>query len=445
MIKIVFVGNFVHARKNAEAVFIQFVEDAVLGVSTDGKIAFVENSNNKQNMKVLQETYKFGEEKIVHLGKRFLIPGLIDTHIHAPQYPNAGTGTDLPLLEWLTKYTFPLERKYSDITFARDVYTKAVNRSLSFGTTTGCYFASIHLEATKVLVDVISKLGQRAFVGKVCMDRNSPEFYIETTQDSLQDTVSFVEHVVHKVKNPLITPVITPRFVPTCTPVLMKGLGELAKKYNIPIQSHISENKSEVLWVKELSPQHNSYSEVYNEYNLLDHKTIMAHGVYLTDDELSLFKKKNSGICHCPVSNFMILSGILDVNRVLKAGVKIGLGTDVSGGCSSSMLEVIRKSIVASNTLTFADETCIPLTYKEFFGLATIGGAEVLGLDDKIGNFLPGKCFDALVINPDSKDSPFDTFEMDQFSDVFQKFIFLGDDRNISAIFVDGNLIKGNL
>jgi len=218
----------------------------------------------------------------------------------------------------------------------------------------------------------------------------------------------------------------------------MKGLGALAAQYNVPIQSHISENKGEVAWVNELHPTVGSYAKVYDQCGLLNDKTIMAHGVYLTDEELHLFSQKKAGISHCPVSNFSIHSGILDVRRVIKAGVKIGLGTDISGGYSSSLWETLRQSLIASNTLQFSDESYQPISFKEAFGLATLGGAQVLGLDHSIGNFAVGKCFDALVINPIAEGGGFDVFNTDSFSDVFQKFIFLGNTKNIENVYVNG-------
>jgi len=181
---------------------------------------------------------------------------------------------------------------------------------------------------------------------------------------------------------------------------------------------------------------------VYDHCGLLTEKTIMAHGIYLTDEELQLFNLRKAGISHCPVSNFDIHSGILDVRRVMKSGVKIGLGTDVSGGHSCSMFEVIRQTIIASNTFQFNDESYKTIGFKEAFALATIGGAEVLGLNDTIGNFLVGKAFDGLIIDPFIEDNSFDTFQNQNFMDVFQKFMFLGSDKNIQSVYVNGKQIK---
>jgi len=369
-ITLVFEGTYIHAvttnfveKSNAKDCDgpLEIITDGLIGVSKGGIIEFVGRINQRSEFE-----NKFGsfEGKLIKLEKKFLIPGFVDTHIHAPQYPNAGTGIDLTLLDWLNKYTFPTEKKYQDLKFASEIYNKVVQRTLQNGTTTACYYASLHLEATKLLVDIVSQKGQRALIGKVCMDRNSPVDYVESTQDNLNNTEKLIIHCQSKNVN-LITPIITPRFVPTCTDELMKGLSELAKKYNVPIQSHISENKGEVEWVKELYPNLKNYAQVYDQHGLLNNKTIMAHGIFLTDEELVLFRERKSGLCHCPISNYSLHSGILDVIRALNAGVKVGLGTDISGGYSPSILQNIRAAIIASSTLQFSDDKYIPLGYKE--------------------------------------------------------------------------------
>lgn len=200
-----------------------------------------------------------------------------------------GTGTGLPLLEWLNKYTFNHEKGYKDIEKAIKVYTKTVLSLLKNGTTTVSYFSTIHYEASKILRELCLKYGQRALIGKVNMDRNSPDDYIETTEESFNDTLKFIE--LFK-EGEIVQPTITPRFVPTCTPELMEKLGQLAKEKNLHIQSHVSENKDEIEWVKSLHPEINTYVGVYHKFGLLTDKTILAHGIHLTDEELKLMSKQ---------------------------------------------------------------------------------------------------------------------------------------------------------
>lgn len=413
----------------------------IIGIDNDGKIAFIDDV-----AKVGELAEKFGFEKkdVINLkpGRQFLIPGFVDTHIHAPQYVFTGTGYDVPLLKWLEKYTFPAESRFGNAEFAKDAYRKVVTRLLKNGTTTASYFATLHYEASEILCDIVAELGQRAYIGKVSMDQNSPYYYIENTKQAIEDAERFVQHVL-ELKNPFITPVITPRFVLSCTSELMKNLGHIAKKYEVPIQSHINETKNEIAMVKKDYPDH-SYTAVYDNHNLLNDKTYMVHCCHSSDEELGLMLERSSAVAHCPTSNFNLRSGIADVREMLNRNMKVGLGTDVSGGESPSVLTAIRDCIKASNVLSFdKSEGYKPISFSEAFFLATLGGCQVLGLDDKIGNFEVGKDFDALLIDVEAKDSPFDCFNADDLKDVVQKFIMLGDDRNIRKVFVAGKLVSG--
>ncbi|RMZ95630.1 guanine deaminase [Brachionus plicatilis] len=374
---------------------------------------------------------------------QFLMPGLVDTHCHAPQFFFTGTGLDLPLLEWLDKYTFPCESKFSDLNFAKKVYEKSVKSHLYCGTTTICFFGTIHLEATKLLVDIIEKSGMRGYVGKVCMDRNSPDWYREETQKSLEDTKNFIDYVLSK-QNPILKPVVTPRFAPTCSSQLMLSLAEISESHNIPVQTHLSENVNEVKWVKELFSSE-SYTAVYDTHGLLNDRTVLAHCIHLEDDELDLIKKRGAGISHCPTSNTSLQSGIMPTRKYLNKGLKIGLGTDVAGGFTPSIIHVIRECIGVSKLYrSFVKSDEEPIGLSEAFYLATIGGAQLLGLEEKIGNFSEGKEFDALLIDFSNIIHKNDDHHEPNFSDdhslreIFEKFIYLGDDRNIKEIYVKG-------
>uniref|UniRef100_A0A8C9M1D0 Guanine deaminase n=2 Tax=Piliocolobus tephrosceles TaxID=591936 RepID=A0A8C9M1D0_9PRIM len=339
----------------------------------------------------------------------FFMPGLVDTHIHASQYSFSGSNVDLPLLEWLTKYTFPAEHRFQNTDFAEEVYTRVVRRTLKNGTTTACYFGTLHTDSSLLLAEITDKFGQRAFVGKVCMDLNDtfPE-YKETTEESIKETERFVSEMLQK-------------------------------------NSHISETRDEVEAVKNLHPNYKNYTDVYDKNNLLTTKTVMAHGCYLSAEELNVFHERGASIAHCPNSNLSLSSGFLNVLEVLKHEVKIGLGTDVAGGYSYSMLDAIRRAVMVSNILLINKVNEKSLTLKEVFRLATLGGSQALGLDGEIGNFEVGKEFDALLINPKASDSPIDLFYGDFLGDiseaVIQKFLYLGDDRNIEEVYVGGKQV----
>ncbi|NXV97939.1 GUAD deaminase, partial [Calonectris borealis] len=364
-------------------------------------IVFLEQTDQQEQ---LAKKWGFKTSDIRELSSHeFFMPGMVDTHIHAPQYSFTGTRVDLPLLQWLTTYTFPTEAKYKDSDFAEEVYTRVVRRTLKNGTTTACYFATIYTDTSLLLAEIIDKFGQRAFVGKVCMDMNdSVPQYKEITADSVQETER-------------VQPVITPRFGPSCTEDLLCALGDLAQARDLHVQSHISENEEELKLVENMFPAYQNYTELYDKNKLLTSKTVMAHACYLSEEELKLFSLRGAAISHCPNSNFSLRSGVLNVQKVLKHNVKLGLGTDVAGGYSASMLDAIRKTMMASNSLQINKVNETGLTLEEAFQLATLGGSQALGLDDVIGNFEVGKEFDALLINTKASDSPFDLFSADNF------------------------------
>jgi len=432
----VFCGPFVHSLSWKEPCVIR--PNGVIGVK-DGKILFVDET---ENLETLKTTHAFGDNDIIKLRDgEFLMPGLVDTHIHSSQYPNSGLGLDLPLLEWLDKYTFPLESKYSDGKFSEDVYRKVVERTLSNGTTTASYFTTIHKDAAVIMADMVDAYGQRALIGKVCMDCYSPEYYVEKTEESLAATTEFVKTILDR-KNPLVLPTITPRFALTCSEELLKGLGDLAKEHDVHIQTHLSESKPEVERAKELFPNHKNYADIYASTGLLNEKAIMAHCVHVTDEEIEILKEHNAGVSHCPTSNICLTSGLCPVRKIRDAGVKVGLGTDVSGGYSASILEAMRHTIMTAKCLAIEGKDYEPLTYREALYLATLGGAEALALDKDIGNFQSGKSFDALLVNLESDSSAVDLFPERKVNDLVQKFIMLGDDRNITRVFVNGQVVK---
>ncbi|NWX88099.1 GUAD deaminase, partial [Nothoprocta pentlandii] len=410
-------------------------------------IVFLEQSDQQEQ---LAKKWGFKASDIRELSNHeFFMPGLVDTHIHAPQYSFAGTRIDLPLLQWLTTYTFPTEAKFKDKDFAEEVYTRVVRRTLKNGTTTACYFATIHTDTSLLLAEIIDKFGQRAFVGKVCMDLNdSVPQYKETTADSIQETESMS---LWYFQYPRVQPIVTPRFAPSCTEDLLQALGNLAQTHDLHVQSHISENEEELKIVKNLFPDYQNYTDVYDRNKLLTSKTVMAHACYLSEEELKLFNLRGASISHCPTSNSSLCSGILNVQKVLKHNVKLGLGTDVAGGYSASMLDAIRKTMMASNALLLSKVNERGLTLGEAFRLATLGGSQVLGLEDVIGNFEVGKEFDALLINTKASDSPFDLFSSDAFEvikagvmiqQIVENNVVRGcDDRNISEVYVSGKQV----
>eukprot|EP01105_Mastigella_eilhardi_P005222 TRINITY_DN16982_c0_g1_i1.p1 TRINITY_DN16982_c0_g1~~TRINITY_DN16982_c0_g1_i1.p1 ORF type:complete len:455 (+),score=138.77 TRINITY_DN16982_c0_g1_i1:43-1407(+) len=444
VVKKVFRGSIVHCAGAGAGAEAEFIEHGAVGVDAAGNVAFVQRDGDAEHEYLPCTT-------VVDLPPTaFLVPGFVDAHLHAPQYSFLGIGSELTLLDWLKKYTFTFESRFKDLEFASKVYRRVVERTLYNGTTTACYFATIHPEASKLLVQTMHEIGQRGFVGKVNMDRNSPDFYVETSAQSLQRTREFIDFC-NEFASPLVKPIITPRFVPTCTSELMNGLSELAEEHHLLIQSHVSENVNEITWVKELHPECDSYSATYDAHGLLNSNTILAHGVHLTEPEMDLLAKKGSAIIHCPTSNFDLSSGVCNVRNLMRHKVKVGLGSDISGGHNASMLAVMRDVISTSRAVAFLQTNNMQnktgnaintVSYLDAFYLATLGGACALGLDSRVGNFVPGKAFDALVVDVAAPGSPIDTFGWESLQELFQKFFFTGDDRNITQVFVQGAAVK---
>uniref|UniRef100_A0A672RHT2 Guanine deaminase-like n=1 Tax=Sinocyclocheilus grahami TaxID=75366 RepID=A0A672RHT2_SINGR len=417
----VFRGTFVHSTPRAA---VGILQNCVLGVDDEGKIAFIEKD---QDVVSLSKLWGFETSDIKQLGQyEFFMPGMVDTRIHASQYSYTGTALDLPLLEWLNTYTFPVEAKYKDLGFANNVYTKVVRRTVKNSPTTACYFATMHTDASLLLGELADKFGQRALVGKVCMDSNSavPQ-YKESPSECKEETDPLCKY---ENKN-----ILSDCFAPSCSSSLLSELGEIANKNN-----HISENEEEVELVKTLFPSCKSYTDVYLMHNLLTDR-VNCNGP--TDEKLEIFRETGSAISHCPNSNISICSGMLNVRNVLNHKVKLGLGTDVAGGYSPSMLDAMRRTLDTSKTLTIQDPQHKTLSFEEVFRLATLGGSEALSLDDQIGNFVVGKDFDALRVNVCVPDGPIDLFPGEGPKVILEKFLNLGDNRNITEVYVAGRRV----
>lgn len=393
----------------------------------------VEDGKVKEVSEDLKEEYKNLE--VIDYGDNLIIPGFNDMHLHAPQFPNRGLGLDEELLPWLETYTFPEEAKFKDEEYAKKVYSRFVHELWKYGTTRSVVFATIHKNATNILMDLFKDAGLGAYVGKVNMDRNSPDYLIEDTEESLKNTEEWLKE--HTGDNSIVRPIITPRFVPSCTSKLMKGLGELAEKYNVPVQSHLSENRGEIDWVKELHPDAKNYATVYDEYKLFGQQpTVMAHCVFNNDDEIKLMADNGVFVAHSPISNLNLSSGMAPIRKYLEAGVNVGFATDVSGGHSISMMDVIASAIQSSKMRwVYLEEEHDSITVPEAFYLTTKSAGRFFG---KVGSFEEGYDFDALVINDES----ISDLNPRSLTERLQRFLHIGDDRNIIDRYVVGNKLE---
>lgn len=402
----------------------EVIENGFLAVGDDGRIIGVATDLVSLDSE---------EAEIVDFGNRLLIPAMNDMHVHAPQLRNQAVAMDLELLPWLQNYTFPEEVKYADIHYAEKMYRRFLHTQWLFGSMRSCVYSTVHTESTRLLMKLYQETGMGAFVGKVAMNRNCPEALSEDVEAAIEGN----EQLIAEFNQPdaLVRPIITPRFVPSCTPELLRACGELAEKYHLPVQSHLSENMSEIEWVAELEPESISYGDAYNRYGLFGQTpTIMAHCVWTGGQELELMRRNRVMVAHCPTSNYNLASGMAPVRSFLDEGLRVGLGSDISGGHDLNMFRMLVYAIQVSKMHYQHDHDMKFLSLSEVFWIATKSAGSFFG---KVGSFEPGYEFDALVI--DDSVLNFDDYSL---LERLERFVYVGDDRQIEYRFCRGKLIK---
>ena len=370
--------------------------------------------------------------QVMDFGDKLLIPAFNDLHVHAPQYRNMGLALDLELLPCLNTYTFPEETKYANPEYARRLYRRFVHELWMQGTMRSAVFGTIHPESTRILADLFIQAGMGAYVGLVGMNRNSPETLQNTTEEVMDGLRMLKAHLDEHSPNGLVQPIITPRFIPSCSDGMLRALGAYAAETGLPVQSHLSENRSEIDWVKELEPDSTCYGDAYNKYGLFGQTpTLMAHCCFTDGEELELMKRNGVYVVHCPMSNSNLSSGMAPIRKFLNEGIHVALGTDVSAGHHMSMLRVMQYAIQVSKLNYSQTHGEMPfLSLSEVFYLATKGGGSFFG---KVGSFEPGYEFDALLI--DDRYLNFDNYTLEQR---LERYIYLGDDRDIKRRFCRG-------
>ena len=390
---------------------------------------------------VLPEEY--AQLPLYDYGDALILPGMVDLHVHAPQYAFRGMCMDLELMDWLNRYTFPEEEKYEDLEYAERAYGMFVDAMKRGATTRSCIFATRHRYATELLMELMEESGLVSYVGKVNMDREASEALTEDSADiSAYTTFGWINATKDKFSN--TKPILTPRFIPCCTDKLMEELREIQMAYGIPVQSHLSESKGEIDFVRFLRPNNAFYGDSYNEYDLFgknddintDVKTVMAHCVWSTDEEIDLMRKNGVFVAHCPASNMNLTSGIAPIRKYLDLGLNIGLGSDVAGGHSDSIFRAITDAIQVSKMyFRMVDEAYKPLVFSEAFYLATKGGGAFFG---KVGSFEEGYEFDAVVMDDSVLPHP----QSLTLTERMERAVYLGlDQKTITAKFVAGRKI----
>ena len=389
----------------------------------------------------LPEEYK--SLQLIDCTDKLIFPGMIDLHVHAPQYAFRGMCMDLELMDWLNRYTFPEEEKYENLEYAQKAYGIFVDALKNGATTRSCIFATRHRYATELLMKMMEDSGLVSYVGKVNMDREASEALTEESAEiSAYTTFGWINAVKDKFVN--TKPILTPRFIPCCTDKLMEELREIQMAYGIPVQSHLSESKGEIDFVKFLRPENPFYGDSYNEYDLFgknddidtDVKTVMAHCVWSTEEEVELMRQNGVFVAHCPASNMNLTSGIAPIRKYLEKGLNIGLGSDVAGGHSDSIFRAITDAIQVSKMYyRMVDENCKPLVFSEAFYLATKGGGEFFG---NVGSFEKGYEFDAVVLDDSILYHP----QKLNLAERMERAVYLGlDEKGIYAKFVKGSKI----
>lgn len=364
---------------------------------------------------------------------KIVMPGFVDTHIHYPQAEMVGAYGE-QLLEWLNNYTFPTEARYKDKDYSREMSTFFIKQLLRNGTTTALVFGTVHPESVDALFEEAEKINMRMIAGKVMMDRNAPEYLLDTPEISYNQSKGLIEKW-HKRGRLLYA--VTPRFAPTSTPEQLAMAGKLKEEYpDTYLHTHLCENKNEIEWVKELYPEQNGYLDVYHHHGLTGSKSVFAHCIHLEDEEWDCLKETDSAVAFCPTSNLYLGSGLFKLQEAWKRNVKVGIGTDIGAGTTFNMLETLNE---AYKVMQLQEHR---LSAFEAFYLATLGAAKSLSLDHLIGNFEVGKEADFVIIDPCA--TPLQQLRYDSSKDLADKLFLLmtlGDDRSIYRTYVDGRLV----
>jgi guanine deaminase len=439
-------GRAIHAPNTVEV-----LPRALIIVDADGTILSVAPSvpENDANLRSFCDSGRL----ISLADDQILLPGLVDLHIHAPQFPQLGTALDRPLEDWLQAYTFPLESRYADVGFAESVYTRLVETLLAHGTTTALYFATIHLPATQRLAEICLALGQRGLVGRVDMDHpeQCPDYYRDASAESaIADTSALIDFIRAMPGNEggLVRPVITPRFIPACTDALLEGLGALARETGCHVQTHCSESDWAHAHVRARCGC--TDAEALDRAGLLGRRSVLAHANFIEPADVARIRARGSAVAHCPLSNIYFAGAVFPLRAMLAEGLHIGLGTDIAGGASASLFEAARQAVASSRLLESGTDPALPaerrgvpdsrVDVRTAFRLATAGGGEALDLP--IGLFRPGYAFDAIVVQSGLPDGNV-VFDAEEDGDTILQKIVMGAGRgDIARVWVAGRLVR---
>ncbi|WP_373502226.1 guanine deaminase [Aestuariivirga sp.] len=443
-------GTFFHAPRCGE---FETLGDALVTVGGDGRIADVVRADDPRHGALCRDAA--ASHTLIEIANgSYVLPGLVDLHIHAPQYPQLGVALDAPLEVWLHKYTFPLEARYADLDFARQSYSALIDDLAANGTTTALMFATVHQEATRLLADLAIAKGLRALVGKVVMDDPwaCPDYYRDASAETaIAETRSLIEYVRTHPENMdgRVKPVITPRFIPSCTDAALKGLGDLARETGCHVQTHCSESDWEHGYV--LARHGCTDAASLDSFGLLTRRTVLAHSNFISGDDMDLLHERGSGVAHCPLSNAYFSNAVFPLRAALEKRVHVGLGTDISGGPSASLFDNMRMCVASSRMLEDGVDPDMAaanrhkpgsrVDWQTAFHLATAGGAAAL--DIETGTFAPGRHFDAIVVDTATRAGTIRLMGDDlPHEDILARIVYTASKPNIVNTIVGGRGIS---
>lgn len=406
----------------------QYFADGVLLV----KNGFIEQVGNAKELLVDLPA----EVEVMQYTDSLIMPGFIDTHVHYPQTEMIASYGE-QLLEWLENYTFPAEREFADEEHGKRVAEFFLTQLLEAGTTTALVFGTVHKESVDAFFSIAESKNLRMICGKVLMDRNCPDYLSDTAELGYQESKKLIEKWHKKGR---LQYAITPRFAPTSSTEQLNRAGELLNEYpDVYLHTHLSENKDEIAWVKELFPDSKNYLDVYDKSKLLGRRSIFAHGVHLADEECEKLSQKGSSIAFCPSSNLFLGSGLFNLTQAREFGVNVGIGSDIGAGTTFSMLSTINEGY---KTQQLRGDKLSPF---ESFYLSTLGGAKSLDLEGVIGNFVTGAEADFIVL--DYNATPLMERRMRHCKGLSEKLFILsmlGDERAIKATYIMGEKVGVN-
>jgi guanine deaminase len=426
MAKTIHTGTIAHLRGDpfAGEKALEIIERGALAINHSGRIALL-----GERQAVLDAC---PQSEVIDHGNAWLIPGLIDAHLHFPQfYATAGFGTGL--LDWLENTVYPAEASFADESFAKVAAEQFIGRLLACGTTTAVVFGSQFYDANVALFDAAGRSGIRLIAGMTLMDRNAPPMLLRTAEQSADP----VEKLIGLCRSaPLLHYAITPRFALSCSPELLEMCGALLRSHpESYLQTHINETRTEIAAVHAAFPQSRHYLDVYDRFGLITERTVLAHSLYTSEAEMDRMAETACAVCHCPTSNAYLGSGLFPLQRHVQHGIRVAVGTDIGAGTQFSVWRELSETYKVQQLQGFC------LDAGQLLYLATLGGAKALGLEHETGNFEPGKSADFFVLN--YEEDRYLATRLGRCENAMEQLfclLQLADERHIHSTYVHGQI-----